>query len=206
LQIQDIPRAYLRTTLRALRVPIELSEAVANRSDGGRPWPPAVAFEAFEGGIKRAVGSLIRDERLIEEGELNQAAAKEHRQALLLGAVAETRRERAEERFEAKQDRVTQAREATIEKAENQKRAAERAAAEKKSDLAAKAQTLAEQDARFEAAAQESVERKDRTTRSRQIQNERQAIAAERRAVATEAAVAELEAEIEKSKKARKSD
>lgn len=211
MQIQDIPRTYVRTTLRALRVPIDIGEAVARRNRGGtneerRPWPPSVAFTAIEGGVKKAVGSLIRDDRLVEEGELNQASAKEQRQALLLGAVAESKRENAEERFEERREQITEARQAARARTQSEKKAAERSARTKERTLATKAQKLAEADARLEAAAEESLERQDRATRTRQIDKERQAIAEERRAVASEAAVADLEAKIEASKEARKAD
>jgi hypothetical protein len=207
VQIQDIPRTYVRTTLRALRVPIDLGESIARRNgDDGHPWPPSVAFTAIEGGIKKAVGSLIRDQRLVEEGELNQAAAKEQRQALLLGVVAESKRENAEERFEERRDQVSKARQATRARAESEKNAAERVAKAKQRNLAAQAEKLAEDDARLEKAADDSLARQDRASRTRQIENERRAIAEERKAVASEAEVADLESKIEAVKEARKSD
>lgn len=206
MQIQDIPRTYVKTTLRALRLPVDLSESIARRNGGDRPWPPSVVANALEGQIKKTVGSLIRDVRLVEEGELEQAAAKEQRQALLLGAVAEARRERAEERFEERVEQIDEARQATLARAEAEKKAAARAAASKRKNLAGKAQKLAETDARLEAAAEESLERRDRSSRAGQIAQERQAVAEERKAVATEAAVAELDAKIEASRQARKAD
>lgn len=206
MQIQDIPRTYVKTTLRALRLPVDLTESIARRNGADRPWPPTIVVNAVEGQIKKAVGSLIRDERLVEEGELEQAAAKEQRQVLLLGAVAESRRERAEERFEERVEQIDEARQATRVRAEAEKKAATRAAASKRRNLADKAQKLAEADARLEAAAEESLERQDRASRSRQIAQERKAIAEERKAVATEAAVAELDEKIEASKQARKGD
>ena len=206
MQIQDIPRAYVRTTLRAFRVPLDISESLARRNGHDRPWPPSVAFTAVEGGIKRAVGSLIRDDELIEEGLLKQAAAKEQRQALLLGAVAEAKRETAAERFEERREQVSKARQATRTKAESEKKAAARTAAARERKLAAKAQKLAEDDALLEHAVQESLEQKDRASRTGQIESERRAIAEERRAVQAEAAVADLEGKIEASKEARKSE
>ncbi|HVA74616.1 MAG TPA: hypothetical protein VNF71_08625 [Acidimicrobiales bacterium] len=207
MQIQDIPRAYVRTTLRAIRMPIDLSESIARRNgDDRRPWPPAVVFDAVQGGIKKAIGSLLRDERLVEEGKLNQAAAKEQRQALLLGAVADSRRERAEERFEERSEQVAKARNATHARAGTEKKTAERVAGAKRRSLESKAEKLAEDDARLDAVAQESLARKERASRARQIETERRAIAKERRAVASEAAVADLDAEIEASKQARQSD
>lgn len=205
VDIREIPRVYVRTTLRALRAPLDLSAAVAKRgADDGRPWPPSVVFTTIEGGIKKAVGSLIRDERLVEEGELNQAAAKEQRQALLLGVVAESRHERAQERFEERQEQVVDALDAVHERTEAEKANAEQAAGARRRKLAAKAQKLAETDARLEAEAQDSLEHQDRATRTRQIQKERRAVAEERRAVEKEAAVTELDARIEESKRARK--
>lgn len=205
VDIREIPRAYVRTTLRAMRTPVDLSAAVAKRGgEDGRPWPPSVVFTTIEGGIKKAVGSLIRDDRLVEEGELNQAAAKEQRQALLLGVVAESRRGRAQERFEERQEQLVDALEAEHERTEAEKRAAERAAGARRRKLASKAQKLAETDARLEADAQDLLEHQDRVTRAPQIQRERRAMAEERRAVEKEAAVAELDAKIEQSKKERK--
>lgn len=207
MQIQDIPRTYVKTTLRALRLPVDLSESIARRNGGdGRPWPPTVVVNSVEGQIKKAVGSLLRDGRLVEEGELEQAAAKEQRQSLLLGAVADSRRERAEERFEERVEQIDEARQATRARADAEKKTAARTAKARQRNLAAKAQKLAQDDARLEAAAHQSVARQDRASRSAQIAKERRAIAEERQAVAHDAVVADLEAEIEASKQARKDD
>ena len=205
MQLQDVPRVYVNSMFRALRVPLRASEAVLHRGDDERPWPPVIAFTMVEGGLKQAVGSLIRDDQLVHEGKLTQAKARELRQALMLGLVAEAQRNEAEDRYLARRKADEWGKAEADRRAGLAKTSAERRASARKQTLERQAEAMGEEDARLEEATERSLEKRERATRARQVSKERGAVAERRRAVATESAVAEIEEQIEASKQARRS-
>src|SRR5256885_767317 len=60
-------------------------------------WPPAVAFDALEAGIKQFAGAVLRDNELVEEGRIKQAKVSAARRAVELEAEAEDREQRDEQ-------------------------------------------------------------------------------------------------------------
>ena len=188
MQLNTIPRTAVKATLLGLRLPICGVEALTGQT-GNASWPPAIAFEGFEAGVKQVVGSFLRDDELVDEGRVQQAKVTELRRAVELEVQADLtraagarelreRRARAkEERTKAEQDALR--REQMIER---DKRAAEQRV---ERDLAEKA-------AAIEATAQRrdkrvaAVERDASLTR---VEQQSAAVARQRRAVqATKAA------------------
>ena len=188
MQINTIPRTAVKATLLGLRLPICGVEALTGQT-GNASWPPAIAFEGFEAGVKQVVGSFLRDDELVAEGRVQQAKVTELRRAVELEVQADQtraagerelreRRARAkEERTKAEQDALR--REQMIER---DKRAAEQRVERE----------LAEKAAAIEATAQRrdkrvtAVERDASLTR---VEQESAAVARQRRAVqATKAA------------------
>ena len=188
MQLNTIPRTAVKATLLGLRLPICGVEALTGQT-GNASWPPAIAFEGFEAGVKQVVGSFLRDDELVDEGRVQQAKVTELRRAVELEVQADQtraagarelreRRARAkEERTKAEQDALR--REQMIER---DKRAAEQRVERE----------LAEKAAAIEATAQRrdkrvtAVERDASLTR---VEQESAAVARQRRAVqATKAA------------------
>ena len=85
--INTLPRTLIKTYLQGLRLPLTTLEWVTNKSDA-KDWPPAIAFEAFEGGAKRFLGSLIGDDELVHEGMLQRTKVDELARAERLEAMA----------------------------------------------------------------------------------------------------------------------
>jgi len=59
-------------------------------------WPPALAFEGLEAGVETVLGSLLRDDVLVEQGRMRQAKVAQLRKAEQLETLADaTERENA---------------------------------------------------------------------------------------------------------------
>ena len=80
MELNTIPRTAVRATLLGLRLPICGVEVLTGQT-GNASWPPAMAFEGFEAGMKQVVGSILRDEELVDEGRIQQAKVTELRRA-----------------------------------------------------------------------------------------------------------------------------
>jgi hypothetical protein len=188
VQLNTIPRTAVKATLLGLRLPICGVEALTGQT-GNASWPPAIAFEGFEAGVKQVVGSILRDEELVDEGRIQQAKVTELRRAVELEVQADqTRaagaRELRERRARAKEERTKAAQDALRREQmiERDKRAAEQRVERELAEKAAAIEATAERRDKRVAA----VERDASLTR---VEQESAAVARQRRAVqATKAA------------------
>ena len=81
-------------SLHATRLPLYAAEAAFS---GGAPdWPPTLAYEGVEAGVKRAIGVVLRDEVLRREGELEGEKVDRLRHAAELTVAADLREEEAD--------------------------------------------------------------------------------------------------------------
>jgi soluble cytochrome b562 len=188
VQINTIPRTAMKATLLGLRLPLCGIEVLTGQTRNSS-WPPAVAFEDFEAGVKQVVGSILRDEELVEEGRVQQAKVTELRRAVELEVQADQKRAAADRELREQLARAEDERKRAEQEAlrreqvvQRDKRAAEqrvdREVSEKATTIAATAQRTAK---RVTAA-----EREAKLTR---IDQESTAVAQQRRAVrATKAA------------------
>ncbi len=188
MQLNTIPRTAVKATLLGLRLPICGVEALTGQT-GNASWPPAIAFEGFEAGVKQVVGSILRDEELVDEGRIQQAKVTELRRAVELEVQADqTRaagaRELRERRARAKEERTKAAQDALRREQmiERDKRAAEQRVERELAEKAAAIEATAQRRDKRVAA----VERDASLTR---VEQESTAVARQRRAVqATKAA------------------
>ena len=91
----------LRQSLRLARLPLTAIEHVARRQGVDvSDWYPSRAFERVEGDVERVVGSLLRDDALVEEGHRHLARVHQLQHAGRLDAYAEGRRAAAQARFD----------------------------------------------------------------------------------------------------------
>src|SRR3954451_414796 len=117
--VRNLPRTVIKTYLSAARLPLN-AVAKANGQQGNEQWPPALAFEGFEPSVETVLGSLLRDDTLIEAGRLRQAKGAQLRKAGQLEAVADTTRKQAREEFTARR------KDAQSKRTQAEQRAAER--------------------------------------------------------------------------------
>ncbi|HZU79927.1 MAG TPA: hypothetical protein VE991_08415 [Acidimicrobiales bacterium] len=183
--ITEFPRALVRQGLRGLRLPLEVAETVARRAgvDIDETWLPAVAYEGFEADAKRLLGSLLRDDELIQDGRRQRARAAELRQAMSLQALAEGTRARADARLKARRQAATEQREAISEAAQEQEQKVREQRARAKGRVRREAEGRKRAVEEIEAERDEAVNEIEREARRRQLAEETAALEKERRAV-----------------------
>lgn len=172
---RTINRTILTASLQGLRLPLTVVERVAHK-DGDQPWPPALAFEAFEAEAKKLAGSLLRDEELVQQGRLQRAKVRELADAERLEAKAEAEREAAEARLEEKRA------EAERQRQQAEAKAAEREAAVKREKAAKKRQVEKAVEEREEALAK-TEELRERVLTAQERAAKRTRLAAEAEAL-----------------------
>ena len=194
MQLPNIPRTMIETGLRSLRVPV----SVAGRFTDTTP------YESFEAGTRIFLGSLFRDDELVNRGELQRAKVAEKLEARRLEVEAEQQRRKADARLEDQLDNAEQLRAETERKAEETRRKVEQQKAAEKRRIEEQARKE-EQRARDEAERREKVvvaeERRARRTRA---VAENTALSAEERAIDATVEARNLERAIEKKKASRK--
>jgi hypothetical protein len=203
MSIDQLPRQAVNLGLAAARLPLTAAEIVLGHS-GDPDWPPTLAFDGAQARVKRAVGGMLGDDALTEQGRLVEAKVMKLRQAARLETVAEQRREEAgQELVETKQQAPERRRSAEATKARRQAEA-EAAKREKKAKVAASAardERLLDQ---TEEAAAKAVERAARRSRSAALAKEEKALSKERAAASKARQAAMLDDRIDASKQARK--
>lgn len=203
MQIKDIPRGYVRIALGSARLPLTVAERLAAH-DADETWPPTLAFESFEAGVKQMVGSVLHDEVLLDEGRLTRAKVAELREAARLETIAQQRAAQAdrtfEERHAADQRRLVEAEQ----RAESREEAAARRRDEKQAAADERARAKQAKARKTEAEREKKLERKERLAKVTAITKERDAIRHEKEAAGAQAEVIEVDKALEATRAARK--
>ena len=202
MSLQTIPRTAVRSWLSLVRLPLSAAEVVVRKQ--GSDWPPAVAFEGFEAGVKRSVGSLLKDGQLQQEGTLGGAKVSQLRRAAELESEAEEQRAEAEARFEDRKETVQernrrlekqqQEREAKLAQEQAERKQAIEATARKKEEAAEKAAQVRK----------DAVAAQERQARASRLAAESEALESERDAVAAKGTVRNVDQALNATKAARK--
>jgi hypothetical protein len=199
-----ITGTVVRTWLLTARLPITLAESTVRRGDRTDGWPPALAFGAFEAGVKQVVGALTHDKQLAVEGRLEQVQIAQLRKAIELESIADARQNKADvelrERLDADEQRLSEiddqararldAEEARLQ--EEARRAEQKA--QKKAVVAQKAETET----------LKAVKKVDRSARATRVSVERNAVAKKRGAVAAKKSAAKVDSKLEATRAARR--
>jgi hypothetical protein len=200
-----ITRTVVRTWLKTARLPITLAESTLHRGGSSDEWPPALAFGAFESGVKQVVGALVRDQELANEGRLERAQVTQLRKASELEAIAEAREADAEAELAARQKADAQRAEAIETEARARREAEARQREAEKRRTEEKAQRSAAAARKAEAATEKAVQKADRSARSRRVSVERKAVAKKRSAVAAKKTAKQVDTKLEAAKSVRRS-
>jgi hypothetical protein len=203
MQLQEIPRTAVRTYLRAARLPVTAA-ATFLRRDGQDDWPPALAFESFEAGVKQVMGSVLRDEELVHEGRLAQAKVGQLRKAVELESVADQHKADADEEFNERLQADEERRAQVERQAAESEAALDRQRAEEKRRADDKARRQAEAARKAEAASQKAVAKQERAARATRVSAEREALTEERQAATAKRKVTQLDKDLEATKATRK--
>lgn len=202
MSVQTIQRTAVRTWLSAVRLPLSAAEIVVGKQ--GAQWPPALAFEGFEAGVKRGLGNLLGDPQLVEEGTLERGKLDQLLRASELEEAAERHRQEGEARFEQRTEAVEDHRR-QIE--EQQEEAAAKLAQEqgrREKAVAAKAGQKEQAARAADQARQKVVAAQERQARASRLDDESDALRRERDAVDSRNEVLEVDRALEATKAARK--
>ena len=204
MQLQLIPRITVRTALNATRLPLTAAEAVFGKGDD-QEWPPAIAWEKFEGSVKQVAGTVLRDDELVEEGRLIHAKAAQLAQAADLEAMAEQHRVEAQSTFQARRQADEQRRQEIEAEAKRKQEQLEQAKAEKKRAADAQAREAKAAARKADAETAKAVARDERRAKTAALKAEREAVEQERKAVQAESTLLDVEETLESTRQARKS-
>ncbi|MBV9952524.1 MAG: hypothetical protein JO291_11275 [Acidimicrobiia bacterium] len=172
--ITTLPRTTVRAWLTAGRIPLGLAERLFG--GGAEDWPPTLAYEGFEAGVKQFVGSIFRDEDLVREGDLERAKVERLRQAASLEAEAELRQQAADEALDERRSRDRQRRQEATESAQRRKSRIAQEASEAKDEVEEQADAVEQAIDEAEAARKQAADKRARQTRRRTIEAEEAAV------------------------------
>jgi hypothetical protein len=202
MTLQTIPRTAVRSWLTVTRFPLTAAELAAGKR--GTAWPPAVAYEAFEAGVKRGVGSLLGDDELVREGTLERGKVDLLRRSAELEASAEERRRQGEARFDQKKESVQQHAEKVEQEQQARERKLEQEKAQRERAIEAADRRKAEAARSADAARQKAVAAQERQARTVRLNSESKALEEEREAVEAKAEVQDIDQALKATKAARK--
>ena len=203
MTLQTIPRTAVRSWLSAVRLPLSAVELAAGKR-GATDWLPAVAFEGFEAGVKRRVGTLLGDHQLVQEGTLERGKVEQLLRAAELEAEAEKRRQQGERRFEEEKDEV-QARRQQVEREQQQREARlEQEKAEKERAVEDAARRKADAARAADESRRKAVAAQERQARAARLSADSSALGSERAAVEASGEVLAVDQALQATKAARK--
>jgi hypothetical protein len=201
-QVRAIPRAAVDVTLKVVRLPLTTVESLLGRS-GDREWPPAVAFDSFDAGVRQVFGALLRDDQLVREGRLEQAKVGQLRTASELDARAEAERAEARSALDERREQARHDREQAEARAEQRKEQLERERQQREREIEDRERAQRERARRAEQAREKALGRQQRAAKRAQVEAATEAVEAERDALQAKDQVVSLDQQIEQSKESR---
>jgi flagellar biosynthesis GTPase FlhF len=208
--ITTIERVWVDTTLRVVRFPITAAERVLGKNGGNgggervSAWVPAVTFDRFGAVVKQTLGSLLRNDELVEEGRLLEEKVARVTTAVQLELAADERRARADAKAREHHQQADQQRQKAERDAKARKERLERERHERERQLEQEKAEKASRAKKAEQTAKKAIDKQERTARRGAIAEERQALGKERDAVAAKRAEKAVDDAIETSKARRK--
>lgn len=201
--VQTVPRVLLVGYVQAARLPLDLA-ARATGQAGNEQWPPAVAYETLSAKVEGTVGSLLRDEVLVDRSRLRLAALAQRRRAAELSVVAARSRSAADERLERQHEKIADQREEAARRAKEREQAVEAEADKRKQAAAKRAASKQAAANQAQARREKAVARRERQAKARALTQESQALEAAQAALGAESKTAAIGEAIEASAEARK--
>jgi hypothetical protein len=203
MEARALPRRALGLWMRALRLPLTTAELAAGKQND-TAWPPALAFESFEATAEVMVGSVLRDDELVQQGRLTQAKVAELREAARLETIAEQRRFESDAEYQRRKERADEQRRAAAEQAEARKKAVEEREARERAEADRKAQRRKDEVERAETVTKDALADRARDARAEQLDREAEALEREREAANATAEVINLDEAVEEQKESRR--
>jgi uncharacterized protein YjbJ (UPF0337 family) len=206
MQVTQIPRKAIQFGLWGARLPLTLAERVLARGqEDTSTWPPNLAFDKVEAGVKDVVGRATRDDTLVTAARLQRAeitrlesarAARVHATKVVddAEAAAQARREELDGQREAVETAAAEG-ERRIEEA--QRDTEQRAAKEAEAKRSATRTTAAKR--------RQAVDKQATRTDMQRARSQGEALRTEKAAVRARGKALELDAAVQAKKSSRRS-
>jgi hypothetical protein len=167
-------------------------------------WPPTLAFEGFEAGVKQVVGALMRDSSLVDEGRVQQAKIGELRRAAELELKAAQTRAQADAELRDKREQLDREAARATEQARQEAQQLEREVVEAKREVDAKVERVERVITKVEDQREKQIAAAERRARLETLTDESAALQKTRKAVASAERVDALASAVETKKSQRK--
>jgi len=202
MQMQAIPRTSTKLALSTARLPLTVLERAAGHT-GDESWPPALAFESLEANVKQIIGSIVRDDVLVDEGRTMEARVIELREANRLEALAERERATANQEFTQRRDADRRKEQEAERRAQNRRSTAERQKAEETARAESQVRDQERRARQAETAREKQIGKQERGARSQAISKEKTALEKEKAAARAKAEVIDTDKELRAAKRQR---
>ena len=203
MNVQTLPRTVINTYLSVARLPLNAVAKVSGQKDNEQ-WPPALMFEGFEASVETTLGSLLRDDELLESGRVRQAKVAQLRKAAELEAVAETERQVAQQEFSESVDEAQAKRQSADQRAQQREQQIEREAQQRKVQAEQKAAKQAAGARQAKAAVDKVIDREERAATTKALAKESEALKKQQEALDAAETVDVIDETIDGTKEARK--
>jgi hypothetical protein len=202
MNVQTLPRTLINTYLSVARLPLHAVAKASGQQDN-QQWPPALAFEGFEATVESVLGSLLRDDQLLESGRVRQAKVAQLRKAAQLEAVAGSERELARQQFNESRESAQAKRQAAQQRADERARELQGEAQQREAQAERTAAKQAAGVRKAKAAVDQVIDRQERAATTQALNKEAEALKKQRDALDAAETVAVIDETIEGSKEAR---
>lgn len=201
--VRAVPRTVVGAYLKAARVPLNVASRVTRQADNEQ-WPPVLAFESFEANVETVLGSLLKDEKMLDRGRLQQARIAKLRKAAELRTIAERERVEADSALQHKRKEADRQRQEAERRAEQREQEVQRQARQRQREVEQKAAAKAAASRRAQTAQEKAIERQERNAKQSALEVEVEALDKTKDAVEAQEKAALVEDAIEGNKVARK--
>jgi hypothetical protein len=202
MKIDELPRKAVLGYLELTRLPLTATERVLRKTEG--TWAPTIAVDRLQARMKELAGSALRDDTLVADARLQNAALDERLRAAEEEARADRIRGAADSRLENERDAADAAEREVRARADQREQAVEHAAQAKERQVREKAAEKKAAARKVEQAQHDALEQREAVARREVLKKESKALNDQRAAAEAKAEVLELQDKLDEVKAVRK--
>ena len=202
MKIEELPRKAVLGYLELTRLPLTATERVLRKTEG--TWAPTIAVDRLQARVKEMAGAALRDDALVADARLQNAALDERLRAAEEEARAEQIRRTADQQLVAEREAAAAAEREAKARAEQRDKAVQAEAEAKERRAREQAAQKKAAARKIEQAQQEALERRETATKREVLKKESKALNDQRAAAEAKAEVLDLQDKLDEVKTARK--
>jgi hypothetical protein len=202
MKIEELPRNAVLGSLELTRLPLTAAERALHKTEG--TWAPTIAADRLQARVKEVAGSVLRDERLLADARLQNAALDERLRAADAEAEAERIRRTADERLAQERRAAEEAKRAVAQRDQQREQTVEAQVEAKERRVQQKAAEKKATARKITSAQEEALEQRETAAKRQSLAKESKALNDQRAAAEAKAEVLHLEDKLNDVKTARK--